>query len=47
MQQQVIRLNSQSLLLRGIQTNQLIGHATEDSEMCASSEDLDLEEDDG
>jgi hypothetical protein len=35
------------LLLRGIQLNFLIGNAQAESDLAASSEDLEVEEDDG
>ena len=40
-----MRLDSTSLLLRGIQLNQLIGHELAESDVAASSEDLEVEED--
>lgn len=46
-QNQVMKLQSSTLLLNSIQLNQLIGHLSEESEMAASSETDDVEEDDG
>jgi len=43
----MIRMNQAQILLRSVQLNQLIGHIQEESELAASSEDLDVEEDDG
>jgi len=40
-------MNQAQILLRSVQLNQLIGHIQEESELAASSEDLDVEEDDG
>jgi hypothetical protein len=44
---QQIKLQSCSMLIHGIQMNQLIGHEEEESGVATSSEDLEVEEDDG
>ena len=46
-QSQILRLDATSLLVRGIQLNSLIGHVQAESDVAASSEDLEVEEDDG
>jgi hypothetical protein len=44
---QQIKLQSCSILIRGIQMNQLIGNDEEESGVATSAEDLEVEEDDG
>ena len=46
-QQRQIQLASNNLLMNAIQMNQLIGHNEEESAVATSSEDLEVEEDDG
>jgi len=46
-QQQHLQLQASNILLSGIQINQLIGHSEGESEVASSSEDLEVEEDDG
>jgi hypothetical protein len=46
-QAQQIKLTSSNLLIQSIQINRLISNEMEDSEVAASSEELDVEEDDG
>jgi len=46
-QAQVVRLDATSLLMKSLQLNHLIGHETEGSELSATAEDLDLEDEDG
>jgi hypothetical protein len=40
-------LDATNLLLKGIQLNQLIGHSQAESDVTTSTDDLELEEDDG
>ncbi len=47
MQAKQVQLTASNLLMQSIQLNQLISHELGDSEVTTSSEDLDVEEDDG
>jgi hypothetical protein len=44
---QQIKISSSNMLMDAIQMNYLIGNEVEESAVVSSSEDLDLEEDDG